>query len=89
MPFAYRASDKDITKATRRLATKRAEHALIALTSDAPPAEALHTARKDAKKLRALLKLVGPVFPGYKAENVALRDAARAVSSLSATFSAL
>ncbi len=82
MTFAYRASDKDVTKATRRLATKRAAHALAALEGDTPPAEALHTARKDAKKLRALLKLVGPVLPGYKAENVALRDAARAVSLL-------
>jgi len=82
MPFAYRATDKDVTKATRRLAAKRAAHALAALGGDQPPAEALHTARKDAKKLRALLKLVGPAFPGYKAENAALRDGARAVSSL-------
>lgn len=82
MPFAYRSSDTDITKATRRLAKERAAHALAALRATVPPAEALHTARKDAKKLRALLKLVGPALPGSKAENIALRDAARAVSSL-------
>jgi len=82
MAFAYKSSDRDVTKATRRLATRRAAHALAALTGDGAPAEALHTARKDAKKLRALLKLVGPALPGSKAENVALRDAARAVSAL-------
>jgi len=82
MPFAYRASDTDITKATRRLARKRAEHALAALSGDETPTEALHSARKDAKKLRALLKLVGPDLRGYTAENTALRDGARAVSPL-------
>lgn len=82
MAFRYRASDRNVTKATRRLAEKRAEHALAALTGGEPPAEALHSARKDAKKLRALLKLVGPALPGAKAENARLRDAARAVSAL-------
>ncbi len=80
MSFAYRATDTDITRATRRLARKRADHALRALHTDTSPADALHTARKDAKKLRALLKLVGPVLPGSKTENRALRDAARASS---------
>jgi len=82
MTYAYRVSDTDITAATRRLARKRAKHALAALSGGEPPAEALHTARKDAKKLRALLKLVGPGLPNYKAENIALRDGARAVSPL-------
>lgn len=82
MAFHYRASDRDVAKATRRLAEKRADHALTALAGGAPAAEALHSARKDAKKLRALLKLVGPALPGAKAENARLRDAARAVSAL-------
>lgn len=82
MSFAFRPSDTDLARAVRRLTGKRAAHALAALGSGAAPTEALHEARKDAKKLRALLKLVGPVFPGYSAENRVLRDAARAVSPL-------
>ena len=82
MAFAYRPKDSNVTKATRRLARRRADHALKALRGGEPPDEALHTARKDAKKLRALVKLIGPAFPGYRAENAALRDAARAVSGL-------
>lgn len=72
--------------ALRRTANERLEHALGAL-GDAAPDErdaAVHTARKDVKKARALLRLhrSGLRRGGYRRENAALRDAARELSEL-------
>jgi CHAD domain-containing protein len=46
------------------------------------PVTAVHEARKDIKKLRALLRLVRPAMKpkDYRNENAALRDAARTIS---------
>lgn len=82
MAFSFRTDDKDMTRALRRLARDRIDHALAALDGGEAPEEALHTARKDIKKLRALLELVRPVFPDWRRENTALREAAREVSAL-------
>lgn len=40
----------------------------------------VHEVRRRCKKLRGLLRLVRPAFPGYAAENAAIRDAARLLS---------
>jgi CHAD domain-containing protein len=49
---------------------------------DADPVHAVHEARKDLKKVRALLRLVRPALPRkvFRAENAALRDAGRSIS---------
>jgi CHAD domain-containing protein len=60
---SYRLSLDDPTPdAVRAVAQERAEHALRALRETAPtdPVTAVHDVRKDAKKLRALLRLVQP-----------------------------
>lgn len=82
MPFRFTPTNDALTPEIRRLATERIDHALGALDGYPARPEALHDARKDIKKLRALLRLVRPTFAGYKAENAALRDAGRAVSAL-------
>ena len=69
---------------TRRLAIGLIDHAILQ-TEDRgiDPAEAIHEARKDMKKLRGLLRLVRPSAPRlYKAENRAFRDAAAGLSAL-------
>lgn len=46
------------------------------------PMERVHQARRNIKKLRALLHLVRPGFADYAVENAAARDAAKGISPL-------
>jgi CHAD domain-containing protein len=83
---AYRLKRRErVDDGIRRVAADRAEQALSELTgaqSGGELAEAIHSARKDMKKLRALLRLVreplGKEF--FRAENRRYRDAARLLS---------
>ena len=65
----------------RRVARGRIDHALDELRgdSDSTREEAVHEARKDMKKLRALLRLVRDELGDdvYRRENVSFRDAGR------------
>lgn len=81
-PNDYRLrSQHDLGAEVRRVARTRAESALDALRDDleADPVEAVHTARKDMKKLRSLLRLVRAALDHevYDHENDSLRRAAR------------
>jgi CHAD domain-containing protein len=74
-----------VPDALRAVLVERLEHAHAALR-DADPAtapEAIHDARKDIKKARALLRLARPGLPEavYSAENATLRDVARSLSA--------
>lgn len=61
----------------RRLATAELDTAIAAATDPGmPPARCVLAARASCKKLRALLRLVGPALADYKRENAAIRDAA-------------
>jgi CHAD domain-containing protein len=75
-----------VPDALRAVLVARLEHALGALRDGADPnagAKAVHSARKDIKKARALLRLArsGLVSEAYKNENAALRDSARSLSA--------
>jgi CHAD domain-containing protein len=80
---AYRLKRKESAiRGVRRIAAGRANSALEHLAmeaGDADTAEAVHEARKDLKKLRAVLRLVrdelGPDV--YRSENARFRDAGR------------
>jgi CHAD domain-containing protein len=69
----------------RRVATERLENALEQLGDELArnPAVAVHTARKDIKKTRSLLRLVKDSLGAdrFKAENGRLRDAAHVLAS--------
>jgi len=74
-----------VPDALRAVLVERLEHAHDALRdadSDAA-AEAVHGARKDIKKARALLRLARPGLPeeAYRSENEALRDIARSLTA--------
>jgi CHAD domain-containing protein len=75
---------RPVPREVRRVAVKQLTNAIDGLTgqTELGPDEAAHDARKRCKKLRALLRLVRPELPGklYRAENDALRDAARLLS---------
>jgi CHAD domain-containing protein len=70
----------------RRVARGRIDHAVDELhgDSDSSPEQAVHEARKDMKKLRALLRLVRAELGDdlYRSENETFRDTARQLSSV-------
>jgi len=75
--------DTSLRKEIRRVGKKRVRSAMNVLrTVSENPDEAVHKARKDLKKLRALLRLVkdGLGESRYKRENRALRDVARGLA---------
>jgi CHAD domain-containing protein len=83
MAYAFRRKDDTAEAALRRIARERADAALAAMHDTAlTPEKRVHEMRKNAKKLRALLRLVRPRFARWAEENAAIRDAARAVSGL-------
>ncbi|WP_323767912.1 CHAD domain-containing protein [Marinovum sp.] len=89
MGYKFKSSDADVTEAVRRIAREQLGRALDALDGSEDKAEAVHDARKRCKKLRGLIRLVRPQFEDYKAENRALRDAARRLADLRESGAAL
>ena len=79
--MAYRLKRKDdgVGNAVRRIADEQIGKALASIEG-AERAEAVHDVRKRCKKLRGLLRLVGPAFGDYSDENAAFRDIARMIS---------
>jgi CHAD domain-containing protein len=79
---AYRLkADEALPNAVRRVARGRIDHAVDELRSNSgsTPEEAVHEARKDMKKLRALLRLSRDELgkSTYRRENACFRDAGR------------
>lgn len=74
-------ADERIDKAIRRIAREQIDKAID--NADGRDLEvAIHAVRKRCKMLRALIRLVRPVFPDFQNENRIFRDAARQLSSL-------
>lgn len=86
MSFAIRPSDPGVQDAFRRIAQGQLAAALRTLHRRGDPVgpapAAVHALRKRTKKLRGLLRLVRPVFPGFDPANAALRDSARHLADL-------
>jgi CHAD domain-containing protein len=84
---AYRLKEREpLSKAVGRIARGRIDHALDELrgNSDSTHEEAVHEARKDMKKLRAVLRLVRGELGDrvYRAENAGFRDTARELAGV-------
>jgi len=78
MPYRILQADPSLEAALRRIAREQIGSALGSLEATGEErAAAVHDVRKRCKKLRGLLRLVRPAFPGFAAENAALRDIAR------------
>lgn len=83
MPFRLHRKDDSVEAALRRIAQEEVDAALTEIAdTGAAPHETVHQVRKRAKRLRGLIRLVRRAFPDYAAENAAIRDAARGLSSL-------
>jgi CHAD domain-containing protein len=82
MSYAFRPDDRSVQAGFRRIARAELGAALKRLEGAVPDAAAVHGLRKHTKKLRGLIRLVRPVFPGFDAANVVLRDGARRLAPL-------
>ncbi|MBY5695756.1 CHAD domain-containing protein [Rhizobium leguminosarum] len=83
--MAYRIRpDADFTKAFRSVATEQLERAVTILEERPDGAhEAIHSFRKNLKRLRSLYRLVARAVPDFQAqENARLRDTARSLSPI-------
>lgn len=82
MGFQWSLEDRSIGDGFVRIAREQIAKA-IAIADDAgePAARRVHEARRRAKKLRALLRLVRPGFRRYAEENAFVRDAAGRLSA--------
>ncbi len=81
MAFRFKKSDGGVLPALQRLTRDRIDEALETLEAPIDEEKRIHELRKTSKDLRALLRLVRPSLPDYKAENAAIRDAAAALSA--------
>jgi CHAD domain-containing protein len=82
MAYRFKHSDLTVTDSLRRIARDQLNKALSAVDQPGDLHDGIHDARKKCKKLRGLIRLVRPAFPGFKTENAALRDAARRLAPL-------
>ncbi|NKL99790.1 MULTISPECIES: CHAD domain-containing protein [Rhizobium] len=83
--MAYRIRpDADFTGAFRSVATEQLERAVTVLDERPDGAhEAIHSFRKNLKRLRSLYRLVAREVPDFQAqENARLRDTARSLSAI-------
>ncbi len=76
--------DETLGDGVRRLYTTMVDRAAEHLSGqgEADPVEAVHEARKELKKARAVARLVRDDFPQYRPANRRCRDAARHISDL-------
>jgi CHAD domain-containing protein len=82
---AYRLKrGEPVPEGIARIARGRIDHAIDALGDESDPVEGVHDARKDMKKLRALLRLVrGEIGEEtFRRESDCFRDAARELSGV-------
>lgn len=83
MAYRFKRKDKSVQKGVRRIALGEIDSAIAEIDGDElSPDETVHEVRTHCKKLRALIRLVRPVFRGYKKENAIIRDAAAELSSV-------
>jgi CHAD domain-containing protein len=72
MAFAFKQSS-GVADQVRAIAVEQIDKALQAVQANGDFDKTVHTLRKACKKLRALLKLVRPVFEDYEPENAAIK----------------
>lgn len=81
--YQFDPKSSAVEETFRGIALSQIDEALQALASiEVEKRSIVHEARRRCKKLRGLLRLVRPVFPGFEMENAALRDAAALLSPM-------
>ncbi|MEO7223745.1 MAG: CHAD domain-containing protein [Devosia sp.] len=81
--YQFDPKSSAVEETFRSIALSQIDEALEALAStEGERRSIVHEARRRCKKLRGLLRLVRPAFPGFQTENAAIRDAAALLSHL-------
>lgn len=73
---------ESVSDGIKRIVDGKIERAIEHIDGTDDPHETIHEVRKRCKEIRAAVRLVRPVLPTYKRENVQYRDAARRLSEL-------
>ena len=76
--------EESVSDGIKRIVDGKIERAIdhIDSDSDSDQHETVHEVRKRCKEIRAAIRLVRPVLPTYKRENVHYRDTARRISAI-------
>lgn len=74
--------DEHVSDGIKRIVDGKVQRAIEHIDSDGDRHETVHEVRKRCKEVRAAVRLVRPVLPTYKRENVHYRDAARRISEI-------
>jgi CHAD domain-containing protein len=74
--------DELVSDGIKRIVDGKAQRAIDQIENDTDRHETVHEVRKRCKEIRAAIRLVRPVLPTYKQENVHYRDAARRISDI-------
>ncbi|MXP25427.1 CHAD domain-containing protein [Altererythrobacter indicus] len=82
MAYRFRRKDRTAQKGVRRIAREQIDKAIASIDSGDDDADVIYAVRKRCKKLRALLRLVEPVFPNFTKENRAFGDIAKLIGDL-------
>lgn len=83
MAYRFRRKDRTVEHALRRIAREQVDKAISAIDdSEGDSAATIHDVRKRCKKLRGLVRLVGPSFAAYSDENVDFREIGQLLGGL-------
>ncbi|MEF8901876.1 MAG: CHAD domain-containing protein [Halovenus sp.] len=74
--------EEHVSDGIKRIIDGKIDRAIGHLDGDGDRHETVHEVRKRCKEIRAAVRLVRPVLPTYKRENVHYRDAARRISAI-------
>lgn len=81
MAYRLKPGSERVEEGIRRIAGEEfARMAEVIAAADLPAPRKVHEVRKCTKRLRSVIRLIGPVFEEAPMENAALRDAARQLS---------
>lgn len=82
MPFRFREADGTVEAGVRRIACEQIDEALVAIRSGELASERIvHEVRRRCKAVRALIRLVRPVFPAFAGEDAIFREIGRILAS--------
>lgn len=74
--------DELVSDGIKRIIDTKVQRGIEHIDSNTDTHETVHEVRKRCKEIRAAVRLVRPVLPTYKQENVHYRDAARRISAI-------
>ena len=82
MAYRFRRKDRSVEQALRRIAREQVDKAVTSIDDEEDQAATIHDVRRRCKKLRGLIRLVGPSFEAYRDENADFREIGKLLGGL-------